>query len=260
MLASSQFLALGHHVLHNRECESSLYFVGILSGTDIPQVCYRFHLVFLIIDFVNLRFRDDIPYGILGLRISAVPLQFDKRSSAINCVKRRKRQRVRPETKSSGTLYVYIHDTVFQCLKRTVLDGSRFFSMSSKVEVPDRRSSHYRALVGELDNTLACSIVFVLQMETEVVAAFHYITQINGIPEVGVSRLRVTGNPVERNSRRAIATFCRFGQTDLQRDLLGRMNLKEHFVALDILKQVTRELFAVRFVSSNRFSADFVLD
>ena len=260
MLASSQFLALGHHVLHNRECESSLYFVGILSGTDIPQVCYRFHLVFLIIDFVNLRFRDDIPYGVLGLRISAVPLQFDKRSSAINCVKRRKRQRVRPETKSSGTLYVYIHDTVFQCLKRTVLDGGRLFSMSSQVEVPNRRSSHYRALIGELDNAFACSIVFVLQMETEVVAAFHYVAQINGIPEVGVSRLCVAGNPVERNSRRAIATFSCFGQTDLQRDLLGRMNLKEHFVALDILKQVTRELFAVRFVSSNRFSADFVLD
>ena len=237
VLACCQFLALGHHVLNNRECERSLRLVGILSSTDIPKMGYRFYLLVQITDFFYLRLRDDIPRGIFRLGIEAVPLQhFERDTPGIDRIKRLNGQGVSPEAERGSTLEVNINNTVLESLEYTVLHCSGLLCVSSQREILNRRSSRYRALIGELDNTLAGGIVFVQQVETQIITAFHHFAQIHGVPEVLIGFLRVTGNPVERDSGRAAGTLSLFGQTDLDRELLGRMNLEEHLITLDILE------------------------
>ena len=162
----------------------------------------RFHFLIQVTHLVNLRLRDDIPNGILCLCIEGIPLQRNECDAvSIDGIKRLNSQCIRPETESGCTLEVHINDAILEGLKCTILDGHTALPISSQIEVLNRRSSHNRALIRELDHALASCVILILDMEFKVIAALHNVTQINRVPDVLICFLRVTGNPVERNSR-----------------------------------------------------------
>ena len=219
VLARSQFLALGHHLLHDREGKSSLYLIDTGIRTVIPQVSYRFLLLIQITNQVDLRFRDDIPFGILLLRINGIPFQRNQSNTfAGDGVERLYRQRVSPEMNSFRCLHIYIDYAVIQGLKRTVLYGDGLGLIRNfQFEILNRRSHLYRTTICQLDNTGALLFGIILQIEFKVITALHHVSQIYLIPQVGIGILHITGNPVERNSGGAIATcrLLRHGYLDM---------------------------------------------
>ena len=240
MFAGSQFLALGHHFLTDRECKCSLSLVGILCCTDIPQMSYRFYFLVQVANLLNLRLRDDIPNGIFRLGIEAIPFQHRERRNSEDGIKRLNSQCICPEAERGSTLEVNVNNTILEGLKCAVLDSNALLAISSSIrsqtKVLYRRSSYYRTLIRKLDNTLTGGIVFVLQVETKIITALHYIAQIHRVPEVSISSLRVTGNPVERDSGQAACALSLLSQTNLDRDRLSRINLEIYLVTLDILE------------------------
>ena len=170
------------------------------------------------------------------------------------------RQQFHPEAETGRTLQVHIRHTVRQGLERTVLHGDGSLCMSFQRKVLYRRSGNGRALIDQLCHTLTTCVLAVLNVDTDIIAVLHHGTQIHYIPEVIVRILRVTGNPVEGDCGRTACTFGLFGQTDLQRDILCRDHFEEDCILHDILKQVTRQLLAVRLVSCQRLGALLVSD
>ena len=239
-------LILGHHVLHNRECECSLALNGQLSSGEVNQVRYRFKLLICIANFVDLRFLDDIPCGIYILLIEAVPLQRNQiQTGRIDRIERLYRQDLSPEANRGSALEVYEYHAVLQYIKGAVLYRNLTLGTGSQREVLNGRSLLYRAGEYQLSYALTGFILAVLDMETDVVATLHHLAQVNSVPQVSVSCLDISGNPVERNSRSTTCTLCLLGQTDLQFNRLRRNHAYINGILYDILEHVTRDLTAV---------------
>ena len=246
MLTGFQFLTLGHHLLHDRESVSSLSLDGILGRTKVYQVSYRFKLLICITNFINLLFRNDIPCGIYILLIEAIPFQRNQRQ-ALSCdgIERLYRQDLSPEANGGSALEVYEYHAVLQYIKGTVLYRNLTLGTGSQREVLNRRSLFYRAGEYQLSYALTGFILAVLDMETDVVATLHHLAQVNSVPQVSVSCLDISGNPVERNSGSTTCTLSLLGQTDLQFNRLRRNHAYINGILYDILEHVTRDLTAV---------------
>ena len=148
MLADFEFLALGHHVLYNRESECSLAFDSHLRVTrEVNQVSYRFHFLVHVTNFVYLLLLDDIPRSIYILLIETIPLQRNQiQAISINCIKCLNRQNLSPEVNRSRTLEIYVNYAIRQHIKCAVLNTDRFaLSTGSQREVLNGRSLIYRA-------------------------------------------------------------------------------------------------------------------
>ena len=261
MLTGFQFLTLGHHLLHDRESVSSLSLDGILGRTKVYQVSYRFKLLICITNFINLLFRNDIPCGIYILLIEAIPFQRNQRQ-ALSCdgIERLYRQFLRPEANRSGALKVDKYNAVLQYVKGAVLKRNFTLGIGCKREVLNRRSLFYRAREHQLSYALTGFILAVLDMKTDIVTVLHHLMQIHYVPEVCVGSLRITGNPVERNSGCTTCTFRLLGQTNLEFNRLRRNHAYVNGILNNILKHITRELTAIRTVRRNRHSMLLVLN